>query len=149
MPRTNDFNGHQSEPLASARPGSLASGRGIMRGYASTEEGDGSADGEEETVMLADVHSSHSSAVSPKQCWPLQRRVLLAVMGCLMWALCYADRTNISLAIVPMSTVFGYSEATQGLILSSFFAGYVCTQVLGGWLALKIGAPDFTPKAML
>ena len=120
----------------------------MMRAYAATDESDTGGGGDEKSVMLAEPDSSHAghdsagaAARAPPQqrCWPLQRRVLLALMGCLMWALCYADRTNISLAIVPMSATFGYSDTTQGLILSSFFVGYVCTQILGGWLALKVG----------
>lgn len=34
---------------------------------------------------------------------------------------------------------FDWSRQTQGNILSSFFWGYVCTQILGGWLARKYG----------
>ena len=33
----------------------------------------------------------------------------------------------------------GFSEETTGLVLSSFFAGYACTQVIGGWAAAKFG----------
>lgn len=39
---------------------------------------------------------------------------------------CYGDRTNISLAILPMAEERGYTESTTGFILSSFFIG--CTQ---------------------
>ena len=71
--------------------------------------------------------------------WPLPRRVVLAILGHLMWAVCYADRTNISLAIVPMAAEKGWSSAEQGRILSSFFVGYVTTQLLGGWLSHMYG----------
>ena len=36
---------------------------------------------------------------------------------------------------VPMAREHGFGEETTGLILSSFFAGYACTQVAGGWAA--------------
>ncbi len=42
---------------------------------------------------------------------------------------CYADRTNISLAILPMAEERGYKESTTGFILSSFFIG--CTKSPG------------------
>jgi MFS transporter, ACS family, solute carrier family 17 (sodium-dependent inorganic phosphate cotransporter), other len=38
-----------------------------------------------------------------------------------------------------MAKEFGWSSTTQGLILSSFFVGYLTTQVLGGVLADRLG----------
>ncbi|MEE2785052.1 MAG: ACS family MFS transporter [Pseudomonadota bacterium] len=52
---------------------------------------------------------------------------------------CYIDRVNISVAIIPMAEEYGWGEATQGLILSCFYFGYMVTQFLGGWLADKFG----------
>ena len=49
------------------------------------------------------------------------------------------DRSNIAVAIVYMAKEFGWSSTTQGLVLSSFFVGYLSTQVLGGALADKFG----------
>ena len=43
--------------------------------------------------------------------------------------ICYADRTNISVAIVPMSKELGWSETYKGTVLSVFFIGYATTQV--------------------
>lgn len=34
---------------------------------------------------------------------------------------------------------FFWNEKEQGVILGSFFWGYVCTQALGGWISQKIG----------
>jgi hypothetical protein len=34
-----------------------------------------------------------------------------------------------------MERDYGYTAAVDGLVLSAFFAGYLCTQVLGGWAA--------------
>ena len=39
--------------------------------------------------------------------------------------MCYADRTNISLAIVEMERELGFSESEDGVVFSSFFIG--CT----------------------
>jgi len=60
----------------------------------------------------------------------------------LLWAnsVCYADRTNISVAIIPMAQQYQWSETKQGLILSAFFYGYTVTQIPGGILAASRGA---------
>ncbi len=51
----------------------------------------------------------------------------------------YIDRVNISVAVILMTVEFGWSETTKGLVLSSFFIGYLAMQVAGGWLAHRIG----------
>ena len=57
-----------------------------------------------------------------------RQRLVLGLLGFMMEVVCYADRTNISLAILPMAEERGYSESTTGFILSSFFIG--CTRAL-------------------
>ncbi|CAG8566646.1 5093_t:CDS:2 [Cetraspora pellucida] len=44
-----------------------------------------------------------------------------------------------AIAIVYMTLDFGYTSTVQGVILSSFFFGYLTTQVLGGALSDKYG----------
>ncbi|CAB4480159.1 unnamed protein product [Rhizophagus irregularis] len=51
----------------------------------------------------------------------------------------YADRSNIAVAIIYMAKEFGWSSTIQGLVLSSFFIGYISTQVLGGAFADRFG----------
>ena len=52
---------------------------------------------------------------------------------------CYIDRVNISIAIIPMSEEFGWDVTTQGAILSSFYIGYLLMQISGGRLADRFG----------
>lgn len=52
---------------------------------------------------------------------------------------CYIDRVNISIAIIPMAEEFGWGADIQGVILSCFYLGYMVTQFLGGWLADRYG----------
>lgn len=52
---------------------------------------------------------------------------------------CYIDRVNISIAIIPMARDLGWSPATQGLVLSSFYVGYLLMQIGGGRLADRFG----------
>jgi ACS family sodium-dependent inorganic phosphate cotransporter len=53
--------------------------------------------------------------------------------------LCYVDRVNISIAIIPLAHAKGYSDAERGLILSSFFWGYLWFQLPGGLFADRFG----------
>lgn len=68
-----------------------------------------------------------------------QRRHTVVLLCFLSTFICYIDRVNISVTIIPMAKEFGWSDTQRGLVLSSFFAGYLVTQVLGGWLAQKLG----------
>lgn len=52
---------------------------------------------------------------------------------------CYIDRVNISVAIIPMARDLGWSPSTQGLVLSSFYVGYLLMQIGGGRLADHFG----------
>ena len=54
-------------------------------------------------------------------------------------AVCYVDRTNISVAIVVMRAEFGWSAAVEGQALAAFFYGYACTPIFGGWAATRWG----------
>lgn len=54
-------------------------------------------------------------------------------------------QVNMSIAIMPMSAEYGWNPQTVGLIQSSFFWGYLLTQVSGsdrgttiGWLMLNM-----------
>ena len=69
--------------------------------------------------------------------WP--RRYALVFLAFLSVFICYIDRVNISVAIIPMSEDLGWSLQTQGLVLSSFFVGYLLLQVVGGRLADRYG----------
>ena len=53
--------------------------------------------------------------------------------------ICYMDRVNISVAIIPMVEQYGWDVATQGLIFSSFYMGYLLLQIVGGRLADRFG----------
>lgn len=59
----------------------------------------------------------------------------------------YSLRVNLSISIVAMihgykgdtGQGFNWNSKQQGLALSSFFYGYICTQFIGGVCANKIG----------
>lgn len=49
------------------------------------------------------------------------------------------DRVNISVAVLAMQKDFAWSETTKGLVLSSFFIGYLVFQVPSGYIANRFG----------
>lgn len=83
-----------------------------------------------------------------------RRRIVVAVLAFCGFMNVYFLRVNLSIAIVAMTeprpvelengTVimkpeFDWDSKDQGLVLSSFFYGYIFTQILGGYLASRIG----------
>ncbi|XP_077990261.1 sialin-like [Glandiceps talaboti] len=101
---------------------------------------------------------------SPKVPGCISCRHVLALMGFLGFVNVYCLRVNLSVAMVamvnstgndknqssecPMSNSthsdpegeFNWDEKTQGIILGSFFYGYILTQVPGGWLGSRFSA---------
>ncbi|KAL5727401.1 putative anion transporter 4 [Ranunculus cassubicifolius] len=67
------------------------------------------------------------------------KRWVIVLLCFAAFLLCNMDRVNMSIAILPMSAEFNWSPATVGLIQSSFFWGYLLTQIVGGIWADKIG----------
>ncbi|XP_078048351.1 major facilitator superfamily transporter 9 isoform X2 [Augochlora pura] len=83
-----------------------------------------------------------------------KRRYVVGIMAFLGFFTSYILRVNLSVAIVAMTgnvkkvdadgnvyieKEFDWDSKTQGLVLSSFFYGYLSTQLLGGWLGARIG----------
>ncbi len=68
-----------------------------------------------------------------------KRRWTIVAMCFSAFMLCNMDRVNMSIAILPMAESFSWSSATIGLVQSSFFWGYLLTQILGGVWADRYG----------
>ena len=68
-----------------------------------------------------------------------RQRYALTCMCFFAVFVCYIDRVNISIAIIPMAQEYGWGPEMQGIILSCFYFGYMVTQYLGGWLADRFG----------
>ncbi|HZP45169.1 MAG TPA: MFS transporter [Candidatus Binataceae bacterium] len=76
-------------------------------------------------------------ALSGTASWP--RRYTIVLLFALATALCYIDRVNISIAIIPLAHDHDYDAVQRGLVLSAFFWGYLWPQMLGGWMADRLG----------
>ena len=70
---------------------------------------------------------------------PWARRYNVVLLSSLAVFVCYIDRVNISVAIIPMAEDLGWGMQTQGMVLSSFFVGYLLLQIVGGLLADRFG----------
>ncbi len=81
------------------------------------------------------MNATAAAAPAPR----LSQRTILVALCFAAVFICYVDRVNISLAIIAMKDEFGWNKTTQGWVMSSFFIGYLTTQVLGGWLADRFG----------
>uniref|UniRef100_A0A7S3VMN6 Major facilitator superfamily (MFS) profile domain-containing protein n=1 Tax=Dunaliella tertiolecta TaxID=3047 RepID=A0A7S3VMN6_DUNTE len=68
-----------------------------------------------------------------------RRRWTIVLLCFFAFMLCNMDRVNMSVAILPMKAEFGWDSATMGFVQSSFFWGYLLTQVAGGIWADRFG----------
>eukprot|EP00112_Aurelia_sp_Birch-Aquarium-sp1_P023445 Seg699.7 transcript_id=Seg699.7/GoldUCD/mRNA.D3Y31 product="Vesicular glutamate transporter 2" protein_id=Seg699.7/GoldUCD/D3Y31 len=92
-------------------------------------------------------------------CHWLPKRYLLAILSFFGFLNVYALRVNLSVALVAMvsnktmtdalgnthileGAEFNWNTKEQGIILSSFFYGYIITQIPGGYLAARFGGKN-------
>ena len=73
---------------------------------------------------------------------------LFTILSAIAIAISYADRSNLSTAIIPMAEYFKWDSFFSGIVLSSFWAGYALTQILGGRLADKFGGEKLLAGAI-
>src|SRR5580692_10510441 len=58
----------------------------------------------------------------------------------LAWAVGYADRILMSVAIIPISREFSLDASQAGMLLSAFYVSYALMQLAGGWLSDRYGS---------
>lgn len=101
-------------------------------------ESEGAGIGGADVPLTANVLQKEAAARQGSICG-VPKRLILVLLSCLGLAISYADRSNIAIAIIPMSKEFGWTPAIEGTVFSCFFYGYMATQILGGYLADKFG----------
>lgn len=79
-----------------------------------------------------------SVEVQAPSCY-IPRRFVLFFFLSIGLIIAYAIRVILSVAIIPISKEQDWDPDTQGVVLSSFYWGYIITQIPGGWMAKNIG----------
>jgi ACS family sodium-dependent inorganic phosphate cotransporter len=69
--------------------------------------------------------------------WPRYYTVVLLLFAAVF--ISYLDRTNISVAAIAMHDELGWTETDKGVVLSSFFVGYLLLMAASGALANRFG----------
>ncbi|KAL4444181.1 hypothetical protein ABPG75_011918 [Micractinium tetrahymenae] len=78
----------------------------------------------------------------------LPGRYKLVFATSLSFVICNMDKVNISVAIIPMAQDFGWSPTVAGLVQSSFFWGYLLSQIPGGYAASLLGGRTVLPAGV-
>jgi ACS family sodium-dependent inorganic phosphate cotransporter len=79
----------------------------------------------------------NSMAIERGVRWPGYYTVVLLLSAAVF--ISYIDRTNISVAAIAMQGQFDWNETQKGLVLSSFFIGYLPLMIVSGTLANRYG----------
>lgn len=69
----------------------------------------------------------------------LPRRYLIVFLTFICTCVCYIERVGFSIAYTAAADAAGITQSSKGVILSTFYYGYACSQVPGGWAAQRIG----------
>ncbi|KAI5650286.1 hypothetical protein M9H77_36291 [Catharanthus roseus] len=67
------------------------------------------------------------------------KRYLIVILTFICTCVCYVERVGFSIAYTIAADAAGVNQTSKGMILSTFYYGYACSQVPGGWAAQKIG----------
>jgi MFS transporter, ACS family, solute carrier family 17 (sodium-dependent inorganic phosphate cotransporter), other len=97
--------------------------------------------------LISNPHRGAPDLVTTGRRWPAWYTVVLLCAASIFIA--YLDRTNISVASIPMQEEFRWTETQKGVVLSSFFVGYLVLQIASGTLANKYGGKIVLGAAVL
>src|SRR6266542_255790 len=65
---------------------------------------------------------------------------LVLLLLCLMYAITYIDRVNVSTAAAVFREELHLSNTQVGLVFSAFAYPYLVFQIIGGWVGDRFGA---------
>jgi len=67
------------------------------------------------------------------------KRYVIVLLTFICTNVCYIERIGFSIAYTVAADAIGVDQSSKGMILSTFYWGYVVSQIPGGWAAQKIG----------
>ncbi|TKY47126.1 Sodium-dependent phosphate transport protein 1 [Spatholobus suberectus] len=135
-PPTSPFLHH----LLSRRSHLVAGGRGAGRVWANVKsEKNVSESPKYEDDVVQKLLGLDDAEVEAKWWQVFPKRWVIVILCFSAFLLCNMDRVNMSIAILPMSAEYNWNPSTVGLIQSSFFWGYLLTQIAGGIWADTVG----------
>ncbi len=79
-------------------------------------------------------------AAAPRARSLFSAHTVVTTMLCVLFAIMYLDRVNISAAAAPLKAHFDLTNTEMGLAFSAFSWSYLASVLFGGWGARKYGA---------
>lgn len=58
------------------------------------------------------------------------------------------DKTNFTVAVIPMAMTYGWTPTVAGLVQSAFFYGFLLMQLPGGYLSTRLGGAYVLPRGL-
>src|ERR1700716_3552964 len=78
----------------------------------------------------------HAATRSPR----LSSTTTVLILLCVMYAITYIDRVNVSTAASVFKKDLHLTNAQVGLVFSAFAYPYLILQIIGGWISDRFGA---------
>ncbi|KAG6417058.1 hypothetical protein SASPL_119208 [Salvia splendens] len=69
----------------------------------------------------------------------IPKRYVTVILTFICTSVCYIERAGFSIAYTAAADAAGIDQSSKGMILSTFYYGYACSQIPGGWVAQKVG----------
>lgn len=102
-----------------------------------------------DTGITTENTSSNPFSLLSKKWSTLPGRYKTVFATSIAFIICNMDKVNISVAIIPMAQDFGWSPTTTGLVQSSFFYGYLVSQLPGGYIVSRYGGRAILPAGVV
>lgn len=67
------------------------------------------------------------------------KRYTIVLLTFISTCICYIERVGFSIAYTVAANAAGLNQSSKGTVLSSFYYGYACSQIPGGWASQRLG----------
>jgi MFS family permease len=98
-------------------------------------------------ALAEELKGSVSEAAPARRFWDAHATVTMLL--CVLFAIMYLDRVNISAAALSLKAHFELSNTQMGVIFSAFSWTYLGSVMFGGWGARKYGAKSTLTAAVI